>query len=185
MTHITPGTRTRNGMSTANRGKAMLPTYTGACGCAGVRLCKPFKGEGEGERRMTANVSREGQRLLVERSRRAFNYMVCACATHTYPQLGTGLPHNCLQFDSMGRRTIERRFKNIGLQREEDSNAYVSMRLSYATLRLASLSAYYFSISRLSRYAKTAAERAGWKYVEDNKPSFKLASINFPHPLFF
>lgn len=74
-------------------------------------------------------------------------------------------------------------FKNIELQREEDSNAYVSMRLSYATLRLASLSAYYFSISRLSRYAKTAAERAGWKYVEDNKPSFKLASINFPHPL--
>lgn len=112
MTHITPGTRTRNGTSTANRGKAMLPTYTGACGCAGVRLCKPFKEEEEGEeeRRMTANVSREGQRLLVERSRRAFNYMVCTCATHTYPQRGTGLPHNCLQFDSMGRRTIERRF---------------------------------------------------------------------------
>lgn len=49
MTHITPGTRTRNGMSTANRGKAMLPTYTGACGCAGVRLCKPFKEEEKGE----------------------------------------------------------------------------------------------------------------------------------------
>ena len=59
------------------------------------------------------------------------------------------------------------------------------MRLSYATLRLASLSAYYFSISRLSRYAKTAAERAGWKYVEDNKPSFKLASINFHIRFFF
>eukprot|EP00729_Bicosta_minor_P015551 gene15551-25587_t len=29
--------------------------------------------------------------------------------------------------------------------------------------------------ANIYRYAKTAAERAGWKYVEDNKPSFKLA----------
>ena len=32
----------------------------------------------------------------------------------------------------------------------------------------------------IQRYAKTAAERAGWKYVEDNAPSFKLVTINPP-----
>jgi len=30
------------------------------------------------------------------------------------------------------------------------------------------------------RYAKTTAERAGWEYVEKNKPSFKLVTINPP-----
>jgi len=30
------------------------------------------------------------------------------------------------------------------------------------------------------RYAKTAAERAGWEYVEQKKPSFKLITINPP-----
>lgn len=68
---------------------------------AGVRVCdcashlKEKEKEKE-ERRMTANVSREGQRLLVERSRRAFNYMVCACATHTYPTEVPSLVQGCL-----------------------------------------------------------------------------------------